>query len=51
MKFGKKILASLKLFIAILGPSSSRSGNAATVSIDESKYQVCNEASGAFKEL
>ena len=51
MKFGKKILASLKLFSILLGPSSSCSDNAATVSIDESMYQVCNEVSTAFKEL
>ena len=51
MKFGKIILASLKLFSVFLAPSSSGSDNPATVSIDESKYQVCNEVSAAFKEL
>ena len=51
MKFGKKILASLNLFSVFLGPSSSHSDNATTVSIDESKCQVCNEVSAAFKEL
>ena len=49
MKSGKKILASLKLSSVFLGPSSSWSDNAATA--DESKYQVCNEVSAAFKEL
>ena len=43
MKFGKKILASLILFSVFLGPSSSQSDNVVTVSIDQSKYQVCNE--------
>ena len=51
MKFGEKILASVKLFSVFLGPSSSRSNNAVTIIIDQSKYQVCNEVSAAFKEL
>ena len=45
------MLASRKLFSVFLGPSSSRSDNAATGSIDESKYQVCNRVSVAFKEF